>query len=71
MSHKPDLQSVKSANGERKRRETAIHRIIDRHKPGWNDKECMTEIRKVLHRGVKARGEDFAPRSMILNGKEA
>lgn len=56
MSHKPDMQAVKSANGDRKRRETIIHRIIDHHKPGWNDKECMLEIRKVLRRGLAGRG---------------
>lgn len=58
MSHKPDLQAAKSANGDRKRRETTIHRILDRHKPGWNDKECMLEIRKVLRRGLAGRGHE-------------
>lgn len=58
MTGQPNLQAIKSANGDRKRRETNIHRIIDHHKPGWNDKECMLEIRKVLRRGLAGRGHE-------------
>jgi hypothetical protein len=40
----------KNANAHRKQRETSIHRVIDRHRPGWNDAQCMTEIRAIIGR---------------------
>lgn len=40
----------KNANAHRKQRETSIHRVIDRHRPGWNDQTCMREIRLILKR---------------------
>ncbi len=61
MSHKPDLQAIKSANGERKRRETAIHRVIDAYVRGKSPDYCMREICQIIGR---------IPRVSILNGKE-
>lgn len=62
MSHKPDLQAVKSANGERKDRETKVHRVIDAYVRGKNPDACMREICQITGR---------IPRNSILNGKEA
>lgn len=40
----------KNANAHRKQRETSIHRVIDRHRPGQNDASSMLEIRLILKR---------------------
>ncbi|MGJ7039163.1 hypothetical protein J2Y63_002418 [Shinella sp. BE166] len=53
MNAKPDLQAIKSANGDRKRRETAIHRIIDDYRAGSNDEHCMRKICQLMKRAVK------------------
>lgn len=42
----------KNANAHRKLRETSIHRVIDRHRPGQNDQTCMREIRLILKRDL-------------------
>lgn len=59
MSHKPDLQAVKSANGDRKRLLQSIHRILDDHRSGSNDAHCMKMIRHVLRRGQPGRGHEI------------
>lgn len=40
----------KNANAHRKQRETSIHRVIDRHRPGQNDAACMEEIKRIVGR---------------------
>lgn len=61
MSEKPNLQAIKSANGDRKRRLQSIHRVIDNYRPERNADACMMEICRQLGR---------VPRVSIINGKE-
>lgn len=42
----------KNANAHRKQRETSIHRVIDRHRPGKNDASSMLEIRSIVGRAI-------------------
>lgn len=48
----------KNANAHRKQRETSIHRVIDRHRPGQNDASSMLEIRSIVGRAITAEAKN-------------
>lgn len=45
-----DVHHAKSAGSDRKKRETAIHRIIDQYNQGRGASACMDEIKRILGR---------------------
>lgn len=44
------ISQAKAATSERKKRETAIHRVIDGYRKSVNGDECMEEIMRILKR---------------------
>lgn len=51
MSTIPEgIHQAKAAASDRKKRETAIHRIIDEYQRGRGATACMDEIKRVLGR---------------------
>ncbi len=56
MTAIPDrLHKAKAAASDRKKRETAIHRIIDEYQQGRGATACMDEIKRILGRKGKGR----------------
>ncbi|MDX3973274.1 hypothetical protein [Shinella sp.] len=62
MSEKPDIQAIKTANGDRRKRLQSIHRVIDTYRPSRNADACMQEVCRILHR---------EPRGAAASGREA
>ncbi len=51
MNTVPDaIRQAKSAGSDRKKRETAIHRILDQYQQGRGASACMDEIKRILGR---------------------
>jgi hypothetical protein len=44
------IHQAKAANSDRKKRETAIHRILDQYQQGRGASACMDEIKRILGR---------------------
>jgi len=44
------IHQAKAAASERKKRETAIHRILDQYQQGRGASACMDDIKRILAR---------------------
>lgn len=44
------IHQAKAAASERKKRETAIHRILDQYQQGRGASACMDDIKRILTR---------------------
>lgn len=44
------ITTAKAASSDRKKREEAIHRIIDQYQQGLGASACMDEIKRILGR---------------------
>ncbi|MEH3109750.1 MAG: hypothetical protein PGN22_06545 [Agrobacterium cavarae] len=44
------IHQAKAAASQRKRRETAIHRILDQYQQGRGASACMDDIKRILAR---------------------